>query len=172
MLISLNWIRDFVDLPADLDPHALAEKFTRTTAEVDDVRRIEVDAKGLTCARVAAVGDVPGGGNRRRVALDLGNKKTAETVSIAPDLAPGRQVVYAPVGASVKSFGLLAETTSAGVKSAGMLLPGESVGIEKAIQEAVFLSKEFAPGDALPPEWFDAWIIEIETTPRCTRRAL
>jgi hypothetical protein len=35
MLISLDWIRDYVDLPRDLDPRALAERFTRTTAEVD-----------------------------------------------------------------------------------------------------------------------------------------
>ncbi len=47
MLISLNWIRDYVDLPADLDPHLLAERFTRTTAEVDSVHAITVAAKNL-----------------------------------------------------------------------------------------------------------------------------
>ena len=54
MLVSLNWIRDFVDLPGDLDPLALAETFTRTTAEVDAVERegddwiIDIDNKSLT----------------------------------------------------------------------------------------------------------------------------
>ncbi len=63
MLISLNWIRDFIDLPAGLDPRDLAERFTRTTAEVDSVETlprhphdqqphddwiIEIDNKSLT----------------------------------------------------------------------------------------------------------------------------
>ena len=37
MLISLNWLRDFVDLPADLDARELAERFTLTTAEAEGV---------------------------------------------------------------------------------------------------------------------------------------
>lgn len=37
MLISLNWLRDFVDMPASLDPRELAERFTLTTAEVEGV---------------------------------------------------------------------------------------------------------------------------------------
>lgn len=41
MLISLNWLRDFVDIPADADVHSLAERFTTTCAEVEDVTHIE-----------------------------------------------------------------------------------------------------------------------------------
>ncbi|MBI4717697.1 MAG: phenylalanine--tRNA ligase subunit beta [Planctomycetes bacterium] len=41
MLVSLNWIRDYVDLPPGLDPRELAGQFTVTTAEVDDVRPAE-----------------------------------------------------------------------------------------------------------------------------------
>jgi len=162
MLISLAWIRDYVDLPADLDVRALAERFTRTTAEVDRVQRIEVRAQGLTCARVAKVSEIPGSGNKRLVTLDVGGGKTIETVSIAGGLAPGRQVAYAPLGASVAAFGKLAQTTVAGKTSSGMILPGESLGIDKAIQEAIFLSGEFAPGDALPDDLFDDWVIEID----------
>lgn len=40
MLISRNWLRDFVDLPADLDPRRLAERLTITTAEVDSVEHV------------------------------------------------------------------------------------------------------------------------------------
>src|SRR6185295_5762556 len=54
LLISLNWLRDFVDIPRDIDPRALAEKFTTTTAEVEGVEKvdddwiIEVDNKSIT----------------------------------------------------------------------------------------------------------------------------
>ena len=40
MLISLNWIRDFIDLPADVDARDLAERFTIVTAEVTDAEAI------------------------------------------------------------------------------------------------------------------------------------
>ena len=54
MLISLEWLRDFVDVPTDLDPRRLAERFTTTVAEVEGVERvgddwiIEIDNKSIT----------------------------------------------------------------------------------------------------------------------------
>ncbi len=40
MLISLNWLSDFVDLPSSLDARELAEHFTLTCAEVEDVIQV------------------------------------------------------------------------------------------------------------------------------------
>ena len=37
MLISLNWIQDFVNLP-QIDADDLANSFTMTTAEVEEVK--------------------------------------------------------------------------------------------------------------------------------------
>lgn len=180
MLISLNWICDFVKLPPDLDPRALAERFTRTTAEVDDVRRIQVCARGLIAARVlnVASGLVPGASvqapptrgdatstpdeKRRIVTLDVGHGKTVETITAAPSIRTGRTVVYAPVGSSVAALGEIASTKVAGKPSAGLILPGEAIGIEKAVQEAIFLSNEFQPGQPLPAELFDDWVIEVD----------
>jgi len=174
MLISLNWVRDFVEFPADLDPKELAERFTRTTAEVDGLHRIGVGAKGLIAAKVAALAPLesapptrggatpPRSDSRQTVTLDLGGGRRVETVSIAPGLTVGAQVVYAPVGAMVSAFGQIAASKVAGHDSAGMILPGESLGIEKAVQEAIFLSNEFKPGDALPSELFDDFVIEVD----------
>lgn len=174
MLISLNWIRDFVELPADLDPKALAEKFTRTTAEVDGLHRIHVAAKGLIAAKVATVSGADGApptrsgdtsartAARQLVTLDVGAGRTVRTVSIAPGLTIGSQVVYAPVGASVAAFGTIAASKVAGQNSEGMILPGEALGVEKAVQEAIFLGAEFKPGDLLPSQHFDDFIIEVD----------
>ncbi len=164
MLISLNWIRDYVDLPGDLNPRALAERFTRTTAEVDDVRRIEVHARGLIAAGVVKIapGVSAGGPRLQQVTLDIGGGKTVETASIAPDLCVGRMVVFAPVGSSVAALGDIVATTVAGKASEGLILPGEAVGIEKAFQEAIFLDSGHKPGDLLPAGLFDDWVIEVD----------
>lgn len=162
MLISLNWIRDYVDLPANLDPRELAEKFTRTTAEVDEVRHLDVGARGLIAARINKVTDLPGSQNLKRVELDTGKGKTIETITAAPVIHTNLNVVYAPPGASINAFGKIVKAEVAGQKSVGMILPGEAIGIAMAIQEAIFLGDEIQPGEALPAEWFDDWLIEVD----------
>ena len=93
MLISLNWIRDYVDLPDDLDPSDLAERFTRTTAEVEEVHPIRVAARGLIVARVVSLADLPDARGLRLVSLDVGGGKTVEAVTAAPALHEGCSVV-------------------------------------------------------------------------------
>ena len=39
MKLSLNWIRDYVDLPQDMDLKRLAYDLTMSTVEVEDRRR-------------------------------------------------------------------------------------------------------------------------------------
>ena len=161
MLISLNWIRDYVDLAPDIDPVALAEVFTRTTAEVDGVHHLDVDARGLIAAQVKSVSPVPGS-NLRLAVLDVGNGKQVETVTAAPKLKVGDKVLYAPPGASVNATGEIKVSTVGGRQSTGMILAADSIGIEMGAQEAIFLSHEFKPGDALPSDLFDDWLIEID----------
>lgn len=162
MLISLNWIRDFVDLPPSLNPSALAEKFTRTTAEVDGVHEINVGAAGLIAARVESAAPLPNASNLRLVTLNTGHGRVVETVSAAPTMLVGQHVVYAPVGAKVSAYGIIKSATVAGRSSAGMILPGEALGIELASQEAIFLGDDVETGAELPPEMFNDWIIEID----------
>ena len=162
MLISLDWIRDFVDLPADLDPSDLAERFTRTTAEVEGVERLSIGARGLIVARVEQVSDLPGTRNLRLVRLDIGGGETVETVTAAPALHLGVGVVYAPAGSAVAAIGEIGSAKVAGHDSAGMILPGEALGIAMAAQEAIFVNNQMKPGEPLAPELFDDWVIEVD----------
>ncbi len=162
MLISLNWIRDFVELPDDLDARALAERFTRTTAEVEGVNNVRLDARALIAARVREVRALSGSKKLHLVTLDVGNDQTVQTVSAAPVVHVGLGVVYAPPGAHVGALGHIASTAVAGHDSIGMILPGDALGIDMATNEAVFLDNSVDPGTPLPPEWFDDWIIEVD----------
>ncbi len=161
MLISLNWLRDFVDLPATLDVAELARQFTMTCAEVEGVERIEVRAKGLIAAKVASVRDLPGTRNLRHVTLDVGGR-TVETVSAAPVLRVGELVVYAPPGASTLATGKIGVGDVAGHASEGMILPGDALGIAMAADEAIFCPPAMSPGEALDPAMLDDWVIEID----------
>jgi len=162
MLISLDWIRDFVNLPQDIDPHALAERFTCTTAEIEGVHRIEVGARGLVAARVTSVDELPGTHNLQHVGLDLGSGRSVETLTAAPSLVVGRCVVFAPPGSWIQARGEIGQAEVAGKTSVGMILPGDELGIAMAEQEAIFLPPSVNPGDVLDPAAFDDWVIEVE----------
>ena len=162
MLISLNWIRDFVDLPDDLDPKELAEAFTRTTAEVEGSGPINVGAHGLIVARVEHVAEPAGTRNLRLAHLDVGDGRMVETVTAAPAIHVGSNVVYAPEGASAAAIGEIGSATVAGQRSVGMILPGDALGIPLAVGEAVFVSDFMQPGEELSPDLFDDWVIEID----------
>ena len=162
MLISLNWIRDFVDLPNDLSPRELADRFTLVCAEVEGVERIAVEPRGLIAARILSVRDVPGTGDLHSVTLDVGDDRTVETVTAAPMLHEGAAVVYAPPGASLGAFGTIRETRVSGQASVGMIPPGDAIGIAMAVQTAVFLPPSAQPSEPLAPELFDDWVIEID----------
>ena len=161
MLISLQWLRDFVDLPGDLNPPELAERITCTTAEVEKTKPVRVEAKGLIAACVKSQQPVAGQSNLRVVELDVGDGRVIETVTAAPVLHVGLSVVYAPPGASVGNHAVR-ETRVAGRTSVGLILPGDAIGIPMAFSEAIFLGEDVSPGQPLLPEAFEDWVFEID----------
>lgn len=161
MLISLNWIRDFVDLPP-VSAADLADRFTLTCAEVEDVHAVEIAARGLICGRVTSVQPLPGDRPMWIVTLDVGRSRSVETVTTASNLRPDVRVVYAAAGASVKGLGAISDSTVAGRRSAGLIPPGDALGIPLAAREALFLPPSVEPGAALDPSLFEDWVIEID----------
>ncbi|MEK6675503.1 MAG: phenylalanine--tRNA ligase subunit beta, partial [Planctomycetota bacterium] len=162
VLISLNWIRDFVDLPADFDPKELAERFTRTTAEVDGIHSVQISAKGLIAAKVGRVMPLSDGKNLSSVELGIGHGKTVGTVSAAQGLKAGQTVLFAPVGSSLSKFGVIQASKVGGKASEGFILPAEAVGITLSAQEGVFLAGTVEPGTVFEPSVFDDWIMEVD----------
>ena len=161
MLISLNWLGDFVDLPADLDVSALAERFTMTCAEVEGVEKIEVGAAGLIAAKIVSHEELPNTRDLQRVVLDVGTA-TMETISAAPVLRDGTLVLFAPPGARTTATGEVGEAKVAGQRSQGMILPGDAVGIAMAADEAICCPPTMAAGEPIDPAMLDDWIIEVD----------
>lgn len=160
MLISVNWLRDFVDIPSDIDPAALAERFTLVCAEVEGVERIHVAAEGLIAAKIVSHERIAP--RLHRATLDIGAGNTVETVSAAQVLRDGGLVIYAPPGASTKATGRVDRATFGGVESVGMILSGENLGIPLAAEDAVCCPPDNKPGDAIDPAPFDDWVIEVD----------
>lgn len=162
MLISLNWLRDFVDLPADVDAEKLAERFTMTCAEVEGVERIEIPARGLLAGQIIEAAPLANSDGLSRTLLDIGSEKV-ETVTAAAGLQPGRLLVYAPPGTKIRGGQEIGKTTVAGQVSVGMILPAEAIGLDQAAGEAVFLPPGTKPGAKIVSAGvLDDWVIEVD----------
>jgi phenylalanyl-tRNA synthetase beta chain len=162
MYISLNWIKAFVDLPADLTSRELAERFTLVTAEVEGVVEITIDATGLVVAEIKSYAPLPDNDNLHAVTLHDGTSDR-ESVTQAAGLTPGDRVIYAPPGARVGGIGELAVAEVAGRRSEGMILPGEALGMSTAEGEAIRLPASMAVGEAIDASrWLDDWVIEVD----------
>ncbi|HVP13655.1 MAG TPA: phenylalanine--tRNA ligase subunit beta [Phycisphaerae bacterium] len=165
MFISLNWLKDFVDLPSNIDPRELALKFTLTTAEVEGVERVEANFKGLVAAKIETVEIMPEQhpatqtGKLRRVAVQADRQYTSLTS--APDIKVGDVVIYAPPGAVIAGHAI-GTTDTAGRPSEGMIVAGQSIDLIQVGANAVFLPPSFEPGRSIETGPFNDWIIEID----------
>jgi phenylalanyl-tRNA synthetase beta chain len=165
MFISLNWLKEFVDLTANLDPRELALKFTLTTAEVEGVERVQANFNGLVAARIEAVEPLPDqhpptqAGKLKRVTVQADRRYVSLTT--APDIKLGDLVIYAPPGANIAGHAV-GTTDTAGHPSDGMIVAGQSIGLLVVGANAIFLPPSFEPGRPIDTALFDDWIIEID----------
>ena len=159
MIISLNWLRDFVDIPASLNPQQLALKFTTTTAEVEGVVEHRSNFEGLLAGRIDGIEPVDGEAKLKRVQLTA--DRAYSTLSAAPDLSVGDVVIFGPPGARIAGQRLTTKDP-AGRESAGMIVAGQAIHLTQVGAGAVFLPPSTRPGSMIDSGPFNDWLIEID----------
>ncbi len=133
MLISLNWLKEFVDLPKNLDPKNLATELTIKTAEVDSVIN-EADAfENIVVGQILEITPHPNADKLKVCKVSLG-KETSQIVCGGSNLREEMYVAVAKPGAKVKWHGLgdlitLERTKIRDAESDGMICAGSEIGI-------------------------------------------
>lgn len=128
MLISLNWIKDFVSLP-DIDSHDLANDFTMKTAEVEGVEETNSHLTKIFVAQIKEINKHPEADKLNLVTFDFGGKETREVVCGAPNVAVGKKVPYAPIGTTLPGGFTLEPKKIRGILSEGMLCSETELGL-------------------------------------------
>ena len=128
MLISLNWIKDFVEIP-DMPPKELASRFTLATAEVEDVIVKGENLKAVTVVEIKSLKPHPDSDKLNLVTFDVGNGTTKEVVCGAPNVRPGLKVPYAPIGTTLPNGMTLEPKKIRGILSDGMLCSETELGL-------------------------------------------
>ena len=126
MLLSMNWIGDFVDL-SGLDKKALIHRFTLSTAEVEDVIEKGADTYGVIVAKIASVENHPNSKKLHLLKIDTG-AGLVDCVCGAPNVREGMRVAFATAGGAVAGHPIGAATV-AGYPSYGMCCSEAELGI-------------------------------------------
>ena len=126
MILSMNWIGDFVDLTG-LDKKALIHRFTLSTAEVEEVIEKGADTYGVIVAEIVSVENHPNSKKLHLLKIDTG-RGIVDCVCGAPNVRLGMRVAFATEGGSVAGHAIGAATV-AGYPSFGMCCSEAELGI-------------------------------------------
>ena len=126
MLISMNWISDFVDL-SGLDIPALIQRFTLSTAEVEDIYEMGRDLRGVVAGKILSVENHPDSKKLHLLKVD-GGDKVYDVVCGAPNVREGLIVPFVKEGGMV-SGQEIGMAKLAGYESHGMCCSEKELGI-------------------------------------------
>ncbi len=145
MLISLNWIKDFVAVP-DLSPKELGSMFTLTTAEIEDVIVKGEALRPILCVEIKSLRPHPDSEKLNLVTFDYGNGQLKEVVCGAPNVRPGLKVPYAPIGTTLPNGMTLEPKKIRGILSDGMLCSEAELGLGEGKSGLMELRPQVVPG--------------------------
>lgn len=128
MLISKNWIKDFVKLP-EVSDKELATRFTLATAEVEEVTTAWAHLNNIKVAKIIEINKHPEADKLNLVTFDAGGIKNLEVVCGAPNVKVGLMIPYAPIGTVLPGGFKLEPKKIRGILSEGMLCSEKELGL-------------------------------------------
>jgi phenylalanyl-tRNA synthetase beta chain len=170
MLVSLKWLRDYVDLPADLDVEELAERLTMASSEVEGIHRTgDWDRALVTVGHVLAVDPHPQADRLQLATVDFGGGDPQQVVCGAPNLAVGQRIAFAREGARLfdghtGEASTLKRTKIRGVESAGMVLSERELGLSEQHEGIIELPADAPIGTPLADYLGDV-VLDVHTWP-------
>lgn len=134
MYISLNWLREYVDLPSKIDPKEFAKLITIRAAEVEGVVNQAASFDHMVVGKVSSLKAHPNADKLQLVMVDVGEKKDLQVVCGGTNLKEGMLVAMGLPGAKAKWHGEeeieIGLAKVRGEESHGMICAGEEIGLE------------------------------------------
>ena len=128
MFISMNWIREYVDL-SGLDINKLISQFSLSTAEVEnEIFYKGSDLEGVVVAEIKSVEEHPNSKKLHLLKVDIGEGELIDVVCGAPNVRVGMKTSFAKVGARIGEI-TIAPRAVAGFMSSGMCCSEKELGI-------------------------------------------
>lgn len=174
MKLSLNWLKDYVDLPTELTMEKLSYDLTMRTVEVEGVENPKDSLEGIVVGVIREVAAHPDANLLRVCQVDAGQDHLLQIVCGGTNLEVGQKVAVSVPGAMVRWHGEgepveIKATLLRGVMSEGMICGASELDLEQlfpvADEHIIMDLKDFdaEPGDPLGDVLgLDDFILEID----------
>ena len=134
MKLSLNWIKDYVKIPDDMDLSRMAYDLTMSTVEVEGAENLAEQFEKIVVGEILEVNPHPNADKLRVCLVDIGDGEPKNIVCGGSNLEVGMKVVVACPGAMVRWHGEgepveIKNTKLRGVPSFGMICASVEVGL-------------------------------------------
>ncbi len=166
MLVSLNWLKELVDIPADAS--VLAKRLTDTGTEIEGMEEPVPLFRGAVTARVETIESHPSRQDLLVLGIDASGGRKALCITAARNLHEGDIVPWGPPGSILADGTEITARDFDGVASEGMVLSAEEIGLPEIADEFGILRLD--PG-TLPGEdvrkaiGLDDTVLEVSITP-------
>src|SRR3954452_9732340 len=178
MRVPVSWLREYVDLPADLSLDDLEKALVRVGLEVEEIHDLRATVTGpLVVGRVSSIEELTGFKKPIRYCLvDVGNDEPQGIVCGARNFAEGDLVVVALPGAVLPGGFAIAALSTYGHVSNGMICSASGLGLGDDHTGIIVLPPDTAAsphlgtggepaGDARPVIGLDEVVVELAVPP-------
>jgi phenylalanyl-tRNA synthetase beta chain len=128
MILSRNFVKDYIDLDDNLDIKTIAEDMTRVGNEYDVAEKF-VNATNLVIGQIKTCEEHPDSDHLHVCMVDVG-KETLQIVCGAPNARTGIKVIVALVGAKLPNDVAIKKGMIRGVESNGMMCSIAELGVD------------------------------------------
>jgi phenylalanyl-tRNA synthetase beta chain len=163
MKFSVNWLREFVDLPQDIDK--LADLLTRAGVEIEAIEQRGANVDRVVVAQITASSAHPNADRLSVCEVNDGSGIKRQIVCGAKNYQVGDKVPLALPGAKLPNGLEIKKSRLRGVESEGMLCSPIELGLGEDASGLLILSPETKVGMALGQLFPADTILDVEITP-------
>ena len=142
MKVSLKWLSEYVDVPADTK--AFCDRLDLTGTGVEGVEKTGAALDGVVVGHVETCEPHPDSDHMHVVTVDVGAGEPVQVVCGAPNIAAGIKVPVATVGAVLPGDFKIKKSKLRGIASCGMCCSKRELGMG-ADHEGIWVLPEDAP---------------------------
>src|SRR6185437_9150526 len=163
MKFSVNWLRQFVDLPKN--PEAIAELLTRAGIETQKIETRGADIDKVIVSQITASSRHPNADRLSVCEVDDGSGMKRQIVCGATNYKVGDKVPLALPGAKLPNGLEIRKSKLRGVESEGMLCSPIELGLGEDASGLLILSTEARVGAPMADLFPSDTILDVEITP-------
>ena len=163
MKFSVNWLREFVELPPSID--ALAELLTMSGVEIEGIQKRGADFDKVVVAQITDSKPHPNADRLTVCVVDDGSGTKRQIVCGAKNYRVGDKVPLALPGAELTGGLKIRASKLRGVESEGMLCSAKELGVAEDAAGLLILSPEAKIGTPIRDLFPLDTILDVEITP-------